>query len=195
MTGNRINIPAQEARAVRIGAGCSFRVVDVDGGQVADLFAFCVEDLSEHLSADHTRAHLYRLFPSIGESFVTNLRRPILSLEADTSPGLHDMLFAACDAARYATLGAPADHPSCVQNLQAAMAQSGFGPVPVPQPVNLFENTTVQPDGTLTWQPAATRSEDHVQLRTELDCLVVVSACPYDLAPTIALGGLAIDLL
>lgn len=65
----------------------------------------------------------------------------------------------------------------------------------MPQPVNLFEKTTVQPDGTLTWHPAASRWEDHVQLRTELDCLVVVSACPYDLAPTIALGGLANDLL
>lgn len=195
MTGNRITIPAREGRSVRIDAGRSFRIVDVDGGQVADLFAFRADDLSEHLSADHTRAHLYRLFPSIGESFVTNRRRPILSLEADTSPGLHDMLFAACDAARYATLGAPADHPSCARNLQAALARSGFGPVPVPQPVNLFENTTVEPDGTLTWRPAATRPGDHVQLRAELDCIVVVSACPYDLEPTVVLGGLAIDLL
>ncbi len=180
---------------MRVAAGRSFRVVDVDGGQVADLFAFALDDPSEHLSADHTRAELFRLFPSIGESFVTNRRRPILLFEADTSPGVHDMLFAACDAARYEGLGAGADHASCAENLRAAVASAGFGPVGSPQPVNLFEDTSVESDGSLCWQPSRTKAGDYVQLRAERACLVVVSACPYDLAPITSVGPLAIDLL
>jgi uncharacterized protein YcgI (DUF1989 family) len=195
MSGSRIPIPAQEGRAVRIDAGRSFRVIDVDGGQVADLFAFALDDPSEHLSADHTRAQLFRLFPAIGESFVTNRRRPILRFEADTSPGVHDMLFAACDAARYEGLGAGADHASCAENLRTAVAAAGFGPVGTPQPVNLFEDTAVEPDGSLIWQPSRSKAGDYVQLWAEQACLVVVSACPYDLPPQTSLGRLAIDLL
>ena len=196
MTARRIEIPARQGRAVRVEAGRSFRVVDVEGGQVADLFAFCLDDPGEYLSAEHTRAQLFRLFPRVGESFVSNRRRPILLFEADASPGFHDLLFAACDAARYADLGAPDGHASCAGNLQVALAEHGLGPVRVPQPVNLFENIPAQPDGALDWRATATAPGDHVQLRAERDCLVVVSACPYDLTPERPVTGpLAIDLL
>jgi uncharacterized protein YcgI (DUF1989 family) len=194
---DRTVVPANEGRALRVDAGRSFRVVDLDGGQVGDLFAFSLVDPSEHLSAEHTRAQLFRLFPRIGETFVTNRRRPMLLFEADTSPGFHDMLFAACDATRYANLGISGDHRSCVDNLQAALAAWGFGSVAVPQPVNLFENIPVRHDGTLDWHPTATEAGDYVQMRAERDCLVVVSACPYDIAPTHgrAPGPLALDLM
>jgi uncharacterized protein YcgI (DUF1989 family) len=196
VTERRIDVPAREGRAVEVEAGRSFRVVDLEGGQVADLFAFCLGDLAEYLSAEHTRAEHFRLFPRVGEAFVSNRRRPLLLFEADASPGFHDMLFAACDAARYAGLGAPAGHASCASNLQTALAGLGLGPVAVPQPVNLFENIPARPDGTLDWKATATAAGDHVQLRAERDCVVVVSACPYDLAATHAAPGpLAIDLL
>jgi uncharacterized protein YcgI (DUF1989 family) len=196
VTDARIEIPAREGRAVRVEAGRSFRVVDSEGGQVGDLFAFCLDDLEEHLSAEHTRAQLFRLFPRVGEAFVSNRRRPLLVFEADTSPGFHDMLFAACDEARYADLGAPAGHASCAANLQMALARLGLGPVAPPQPVNLFENIPALADGTLDWRATASAAGDSVQLRAELDCVVVVSACPYDLAADgREPGPMAIELL
>jgi uncharacterized protein YcgI (DUF1989 family) len=193
----RIEIPAREARAVRVAAGRSFRVVDVRGGQVGDLFAFCADDPGEHLSAAHTRAEHFRLFPRVGQPFLSTRRRPLLVLEADTSPGFHDMLFAACDAERYANAGVGGRHASCAENLQAALAELGLGPVAVPQPVNQFENIPALPDGELDWRPTASAAGDCVQLRAERDCIVVVSACPYDLGPSAdpGPGPLAIDLL
>ena len=47
----------------------------------------------------------------------------------------------------------------------------------------------------LRWQPSRSNAGDYVQLRAEQACLVVVSACPYDLPPQTSLGSLAIDLL
>jgi len=76
-----IEVPAREGRGVRVAAGQSFRVIDVDGGQVEDTFAFRADDVSEYHSAEHTRAFVSRLFPRPGEHFVTNHRRPILLLE------------------------------------------------------------------------------------------------------------------
>jgi len=155
-------------------------VVDVEGGQVGDVFAFAVDDPSEYLSASHTRTHTSRLFPHIGEAFVTNRRRPILTLVADTSPGAHDMLIAACDPERYRALGAP-DHASCANNLRTALSRLGLQTDVIPQPVNVFMRIPVGPGGDLSWLPAASRAGDAITFAAAMDCVVVVSACPQDL--------------
>jgi uncharacterized protein YcgI (DUF1989 family) len=158
-------------------------VIDLEGEQVADLFAFCAGDVSEYASAEHTRVHVDRLFPRVGEYFVTNRRRPILLFEDDQSPAVHDMLCAACDPTRYAGLGVEGWHASCQENLQKAMAELGFERVEVPQSINLFMNIPVAADGSLGWEPATTMAGDAVTLRAEVDCYVVVSACPQDIVP------------
>jgi len=178
-----VDVPAREGRGVRVSAGQRLRVIDVEGGQVADTFAFRADDVSEYHSAEHTRAYVSRLFPRPGEHFVTNHRRPILRLEEDASPGIHDMLCAACDPERYTGLGVEGWHASCQENLRAAMAELGFAHVEVPQPINLFMNIPVHPGGELGWEPAPTQPGDSVTLLAEMDCVVVVSACPQDIVP------------
>lgn len=173
-------IPAGAGRAVRVGRGGQIRLTDVEGGQVGDLFAFPAAGMGEYLSASHTRTSTGRLFPRIGEQFVTDRRRPILRLVADTSPGVHDMLIAACDAERYAMLGA-AEHASCADNLRAALASLDLSTDVVPQPVNVFMNIPVEADGGLSWRPATSRPGDAITFEAVMDCVVVVSACPMDL--------------
>ncbi|MGZ4480805.1 MAG: DUF1989 domain-containing protein [Gaiellales bacterium] len=177
----RVRVPAREGRGLRLPAGTRFRVIDPEGGQVGDLFAFCAEDVSEYASAEHTRSYTSRLFPALGERFVTNRRRPILRLEKDDSPGVHDLLCAACDPTRYAGLGVKGWHASCEENLRTVMRELGYPQVEVPQPINLFMNIPVRPDGTIGWEPALTGPGDSVTLRAELDCIVVLSACPQDI--------------
>jgi uncharacterized protein YcgI (DUF1989 family) len=175
-----ILVPAREARGVRVAAGNRFRVVDLEGQQVVDLFAFVEEDVSEYASAEHTRIWVNRLFPRVGEEFVTNQRRPILILERDDSPGVHDMLCAACDPIRYRLLGAE-QHASCQENLKRVMADFGHDEIEIPQPINLFMSVKVEPDGSLTWGPAPTKAGDDVVFRAGLDAIVIASACPQDL--------------
>lgn len=181
MAGAFVLVPAREARAVRAARGGRLKVVDVEGGQVVDLFAFVLDDVEEYASAEHTRVAIDRLFPRVGQAFVTNRRRPILRLEDDRSPGVHDMLCAACDPSRYESLGAQGWHASCQENLHGVMAELGYERVQTPQPINLFMDVRVEPDGSLTWGPAPTKPGDHVVLRAELDCIAVASACPQDL--------------
>ena len=176
-----IHIPAREGRGSAIRAGDRVRVIDPEGGQVADVFAFSTEDPSEYHSAEHTRAYVSRLFPRVGQQFLTNRRRPILTLEADDSPGIHDMLCAACDPTRYQGLGVEGWHASCQENLLGALRQLGVARVEVPQPINLFMNIPVGADAELAFLPAQTRPGDSTTFRAELDCYVVVSACPQDL--------------
>jgi hypothetical protein len=137
--------------------------------------------VSEFHSAEHTRVYVNRLFPKPGEHFVTNRRRPILSFEEDRTPGRHDMLVAACDPTRFEGLGVKGWHASCQENLQKAMAELGEPEIEIPQPINLFTNIPVGSDGSLAWEPALTEAGDYVVMRAEMDCFVVVSACPQDI--------------
>jgi uncharacterized protein YcgI (DUF1989 family) len=193
----RVVVPAREGRGVRVPRGGRFRIVDLEGHQCGDLFAFAEEDVREYASAEHTRVHTDRLFPKPGEHFVTNRRRPILLFEADDSPKAHDMLVAACDPARYAGLGVKGWHASCQENLQKVMAELGHDDVEVPQPINLFTDIGLGPDGELQWRSAPTRPGDSVTLRAELDCIVVLSSCPQDLVKIndFTIGPMAIEVL
>jgi uncharacterized protein YcgI (DUF1989 family) len=173
-----VEVPAGTGRAVHVSAGDRVRVIDPAGGQVGDVFAFTE---TEHHSAAHTRAATSRLFPAIGEHFVTQRRRPILTLVEDTSPGQHDMLIAACDPERYAALGA-AGHRSCADNLREALAAIGHDYAgTTPQPINIFMRIPVEPDGRLRWLPAPTAPGDAITFEAVMDCIVVVSACPQDI--------------
>jgi uncharacterized protein YcgI (DUF1989 family) len=178
-----LTVPANGVEAFRVNAGQTFRITDPDGGQVGDLFAYAAQDPSEWLSASHTRAVTNRLFPAVDQHFFTNNRRPILKFSEDHSPGRHDMLIAACDAPRYAALGHPG-HPSCAANLIVSLARCGVHrPAVVPQPVNLFMDIQPAPTGVLTWTPASTQPGDYVVLEAVMDCVVILSACPQDIAP------------
>jgi uncharacterized protein len=178
-----IHVPAREGRAVTVPAGQAFRVVDVEGKQVADLFAFNAADVGEYHSAMHTRAVVSHLFPKVGEAFVTNRRRPIMTLEADDTPAVHDMLIAPCDPERYQGLGVRDWHASCRENLELAMRGLGHDRICIPASINLFMNIPVEADGSLGWEPAPTAAGDSITLRAEMDAIVVVSACPQDIVP------------
>ena len=55
MTGQTV-IPAREGRAFHLESGDRIRIGLADGPQVADVFAFALPDLTELLSAEHTRS-------------------------------------------------------------------------------------------------------------------------------------------
>src|SRR5438876_12407829 len=117
-----IEIPARQGKALRLRRGQKARVVNTKGQQVVDTWAFNAADLTEFMSMEHSRVAIGRIIPGIGDTLVTNKRRPILTLIEDTSGGIHDTLFAACDRWRYGLLGVAGHHDNCTDNLAAALA-------------------------------------------------------------------------
>lgn len=177
-------VPAGDSATQRLRAGQAVKVINTPGSQVIDTWAFVLADPREFMSMEHTRVEIGRVSPTVGDSLFTNRRRPILTLVQDTSPGVHDTTFAACDVYRYERLGAQGYHRNCTDNLAAAMRAEDLGLVTTPCPLNLWENTQVQPDGRQVIAPPVSAPGDFVVLRAELDLIVVLSACPQDLAPT-----------
>lgn len=178
-----IDIKAQHGAIVKLSPGQRLRVIDVEGTQVADLFAVLVDDTDEWLSVAVTRAVNWRLFPAVGQSFLSTGYRPLLTFERDDSPGVHDMLAAPCSAEMYAALGHQGYHRSCSENFRTAAATVGWNPLHVPDPVNIFQRTPISPDGSLTALPALTQPGDSVTFVAEASVCAIVTACSMDLEP------------
>ncbi len=175
---HQIDIKAKSARAIDVLRGTIFSVVNTHGHQVVDTWAFCASDPSEYLSMEHSRSATYRLLFRPGDTLVTNRFRPIVTITADTSPGIHDTLHAACSAESNVFYGASATHPNCEDNLKGVMAERGVDLADIPCPWNLFEHAPADGEGVLRDEPSAAKAGDHVELRADMDIVLVCSACP-----------------
>jgi uncharacterized protein YcgI (DUF1989 family) len=184
----RIVVPAGRGRARQVPRGASIVVETPSGSQVGDLFAFRTDDPREFLSPGHTRVWNGRLFPAVGEPFVSNRRRPLLTLIDDSSPGVHDMLIPACDPERYRQLGVVGWHANCAENLRNAVAGLGVSFADPLAPINVFMEVVLHDDGGLELGVSPARAGDRLALRAEERLVVALSACPQDLLP-ISAGG------
>ncbi len=176
-------IPARTGVAFRVAPRDYIQVIDVQGEQPADFWAFHENDLDEYLSAPHTRIGIMRMLPGPGQSFLTNHRRPIVRVIEDPIP-VHDFLSAACDPWRYEELGYRGWHASCQENLELAMKRAGFGRVVTPQPFNIWTHFHLNPDGTFEIRPPASTRGNYILLQAEMPAVVAVSACPQDITLT-----------
>jgi uncharacterized protein YcgI (DUF1989 family) len=184
-----IEIPARKGKAAQLAHGQYVKIVNTTGQQVVDTWAFNAADLHECMSMEHSRVALGHIIPTIGDTLVSNRRRPIATLVEDTSGGVHDTLFAACDRWRYQTLGHPGHHDNCADNLVAGMAELGLVPPEIPSPLNLFMNIPVIDGNRVEIRPPVSTPGSYVVLRAEIDCVFAFSACPQDILPV---NGLAL---
>ena len=178
-----IEITPRRGMAARLAAGQSVRIINTYGQQVVDTWAFNIANMAEFMSMEHTRIAIGRIIPRPGDALVTNRRRPILRLVADTSGGIHDTLVAACDRWRYELLGCPTYHDNCTDNLATALGELGLVPPETPSPLILFMNIPVIDGNAIDIRPPVSTPGSYVTLRAELACLVAFSACPQDMVP------------
>jgi len=183
MTQNLV-LKARTARAIRLNPADRVRIINTHGSQVVDTWAFDLGDPPAFMSMEHSRVHAAHPTPVNGTVFLTNHRRPILEMTADTSPGVHDWFYAACDQYRYALLGFEGVHDNCSDNLQNILKDEGLDMRFVPCPLNLFENVPLVAEGSMEIAPPVGRPGDYVELTVRSPALVVFSACPQDMVPT-----------
>ena len=81
-----ITIPARKGKAALLDKGQCVKVINTHGQQVVDTWAFARPDLAEFMSMEHSRTAIAKIMAKVGDSMVTNRRRPILTLVGDTTP-------------------------------------------------------------------------------------------------------------
>lgn len=180
-SGRCYTVPARCGVAVLLKKGQTISLINDYGTQVCDLWAFNERNLHESLSMEHTRTHIGRLTPRVGDVLVSNRRTRMLELTEDSSPGVHDTLIAACDINRYQQLGVKGYHDNCSDNLRMAMLAIGKSVTHIPSPFNVWMNVTIGSEGGLNFHPPLSRKNDKLSLKSLSSCYIVISCCPQDI--------------
>lgn len=178
-----VHVPAYSAGSLYVAKGQLLDIIDVEGQQVGDLWAVDAENTSRWLSVSHTRDRLERLFPTFGQSFTDQQGFPMLEYASDTSPGRHDALYPPCDSWLFEEQGL-SGHPNCRDNFTAQASKYRFDVDYVPDPINLFQNSSPSPTGEITISPAISKAGDYVTFRAIRAVQVIVSSCSVDYWPT-----------
>lgn len=172
----------QTGAAFELARGETLRVIDPEGGQVADFVAFSKVDKREWLSSGRSIDYANTIYLTTGHTLYSNRSRPMLTLGRD-DVGRHDFLLTPCSAETFQIIyknNAP--HPSCFGNLRAHLARFGIAPDDIPTTFNIFMNVDILPDGELRIGPPRSRPGDILELRAEMDLIVGLTACSAELS-------------
>lgn len=183
MVKREILVPGGTGRAFEIKAGEYLIVTDVEGKQVADFIAINPQNREEYLSTAHTRTMNGRITVRKGDRLYSNYRHPLLEIVEDTV-GVHDTLYPCCDPMRYKLDFGVEGHRNCRENFAQALKDYEIDYGRVPDPLNLFQNSPLNRDGTFaaSVEPLS-KAGDYVVFQALTDLIISISACPQDLTP------------
>ena len=177
--------PAGEPWMKTVKRGQTLRIVDLEGNQAVDTIFYSEADPAERYSLTHTIQAQGGLYLSTGTRLMSSEGRPMLSITADTC-GRHDTLGGACasesNTVRYAL--AKRFMHSCRDNYLLAISNYSaqhnvaFDKRDVVSNINFFMNVPVTPGGKLTFEDGISAPGKYVEMRAEMDLIVLVSNCP-----------------
>ncbi|SCY61573.1 urea amidolyase associated protein UAAP2 [Nitrosospira sp. Nsp13] len=182
--------------------GQIFRIIDLEGNQAVDTLFYNAKDASERYSATDTIRRQNKLYLTTGSKLYSNLGNVMLTIIADTC-GRHDTVGGACAAesnmVRYGLKKFPMH--SCRDSFLHALAhdpvcqQLNMSKRDIPSNINFFMNVPVSEEGGLDFADGVSASGKHVEMRAEMDVLVLISNCPQLNNPCNAYNPTPIRLL
>jgi len=180
--GSRHVIDAGDYWLHVVKAGETLRMVDLEGNEAVDTLFYAADDPSERYSAMDTVRAQGAVYLSTGSVLMSSENRPMLTITADTC-GRHDTLGGACAAesntVRYA-LDRKHMH-SCRDSWLRAIAEHedmGLSKRDITHNINFFMNVPVTPEGGLDFADGISGPGKYVEMRAEMDVIVLISNCP-----------------
>ncbi len=162
-----------------VAAGQTLRIVDLEGNQAVDFLLYSAADDAERYSAQDTVAAQGNLFLREGTVLRSNEGRAMMTIAA-TAVEYHDTIGGACscesNTLRYGH-HTKAQH-ACVENFLEANLREGRGKRDMVSNINFFMNVPVESDGALGIVDGISAPGLTVDLRADMDVIVVVSNCP-----------------
>jgi uncharacterized protein len=170
--------------------GQVLRVTDVEGsGSVAALLFNADFPLERYNMPDTLKAqHIARI--TTGNVLYSDMGRVLCSVIAD-SCGWHDTITGVEDFAASSKKYGPGDyqtlrnawHRNSRDNLLVELAKYGLGKRDFGPNLNLFVKVAVDAEGKLGWSPGNSKPGAFIELRSEMNTLVVLSNTPHPLDP------------
>lgn len=179
---NEVTAKGAHGARIDVPKGHYLEILNVEGTQVCDFFAFNATNTRESLSPAHCRSSLFRLTLSVGDKLVSVLRQPMFEIIEDTC-GTNDIMGAPCDPMRYLLDFGVRQHRSCRINLLEIMASEAIPYEYLPDPVNFFQNSpaVIAEGGAVRRGRSPSRPGDKIVLRALMDVIAAASACPQDI--------------
>jgi len=174
-------VPAGDYWTCVVEKGETLRITDLKGNQAVDTIFFNADNTDERYNANNTLREQRNVYISCGTAIRSNENNVMLRVTADTC-GRHDTLGSACscesNTCRYA-LEKRCMH-SCRDSFLKAILDWGHGMDKRDQVcnINFFMNVPVDPEGGSNFEDGISEAGKYVELRAEMDVLVVVSNCP-----------------
>lgn len=179
--------------------GQTFRIFDLEGNQAADTLFFNAADPHERYSACDTIREQGNIYLTAGTVLLSDLCNPMLTITADTV-GRHDTLGGACatesNTVRYA-LEKKSMH-ACRDSFLLAVMQNekyGLDKRDIAHNINFFMNVPVTPQGGLTFEDGLSAPGKYVEMRADMDVIVLISNCPQLNNPCNAYNPTPIEVL
>jgi urea carboxylase-associated protein 1 len=157
------------------------RIVDLEGNQAVDTLFYNAHDYADRYSAQDTIRGQGNIYLTTGTRLISANGNVLLTITADTC-GRHDTLGGACatesNMVRY-DLSKRYMH-ACRQSFVEGIQQWGRGleKRDIAANINFFMNVPVTPEGGLTFEDGVSDAGKYVELRAEMDVLMLISNCP-----------------
>ena len=173
-------IPAGEPWVGEVKAGQTIRLLDLEGNQAVDTLFYSAANPRERYDPQRTLRRQASIYLSTGTVLYSNLGKPLLTIVADTC-GRHDTLGGACaqesNTVRYA-LDKLHMH-ACRDNFLCGCLHDGrLDKGDIGANINFFMNVPVTPEGGLSFEDGISAAGKYVELRAEMDVIVLISNCP-----------------
>lgn len=171
--------------------GTTLRLTDLEGGaNVAALFYNLEEKLERYNMADTLKGQ-HTAYLTLGHVCYSDMGRVLCSI-TDDSCGWHDTISGLSDAAmvraRYGELSYQSGHNDYYKNgydsLINELGKYGMSRRDIVPNINFFSKVVVDGDGSMAFVEGNSRAGDYVDLRFEMDALVVFSTCQHPLDPS-----------
>jgi urea carboxylase-associated protein 2 len=179
-------IPTGRHWSMIVRRGCFLRLTDLNGGaNVGMLFHNPAMPLERLNLPDTLKCqHIFRL--GQGHCLYSDMGRIFCSITADTA-GWHDAVGGTCDkalvAARWGVRDFQQYRNDCLRNgrdsFLVELAKYGLGKRDLAANVNFFSKVVAAEDGSLRFVPGASAAGATVELRFEMDTLVIMHTCPH----------------
>jgi urea carboxylase-associated protein 1 len=174
-------VEAGEPFVLEIQKGQIVRIVDLEGNQAVDTLFYNAHNYADRYSAQDTIREQRSLYLTTGTQLISTEGNVLLTIVADTC-GRHDTLGGACatesNMVRYA-LEKRSMH-ACRQSFLKAVQdwKRGMDKRDITSNINFFMNVPVTPAGALTFEDGVSDAGKYVELRAEMDVLMLISNCP-----------------
>jgi len=170
-------VPACEPWSAQMRNGDVLRLIDLEGQQAVDFLCYNAANPAERYNAANTIKLNKNIYLGKGCVLWSVRARKMMTMVEDTC-GSHDTLAGCCsikiDQVRYGVTNTR----GCQSNFEAELAKHGLGEKDIVANINLFMYVPVEADGGLAIADGLSKPGDHVDLRAEMDLLVVISNCP-----------------